>query len=197
MTKATMAALYEYDNRGVMQTSQATTPTAANDNPFLARDAQELALHIEAVLRDYPELAEDDELRADTFEGLGLNDLLARLLGSAQDAKHFGAAIADRIGELRQRQDRFNRKQEAMRALMFRLLQSSGLPKVQLPEGTLSVSKGRDKVEITDETRLPKWALRVVKSPDKTAIAEKLKAGKKVPGAEMKPGEPGLTVRVA
>ncbi|HWJ89069.1 MAG TPA: siphovirus Gp157 family protein [Pelagibacterium sp.] len=175
-----------------------TTPTApANDNAFLARDVQEFTLHLEAVQRDFPELADDSDLAADTFEGMGFNDLLARLLGGAQDAKHFSAAIADRIGELRQRQERFSRKQDAMRALMFRLMTAAGQQRVQLPEGTLSVSKGRDSVLITDETRLPKWAMRVVKSPDKTAIGERLKAGKKVAGAEMKPGEPGLTVRVA
>lgn len=179
-------------------TKPTTTPTAANSNQqFLARDAQELALHIEAITRDYPELAEDETLQADTFEGMGLHDLLTRLIGNAQDAKFMAAATAERIGELRQRQARFERRNEAMRALMFRLLQASGQTKVTLPEGTLSVSKGRASVVITDETRLPKWALRVVKSPDKTAIAEKLKAGKKVPGAEMKPGEPGLSVRVA
>lgn len=178
-------------------TVTATTPTAANDNPFLARDAQELARHIEAITRDYPELADDPDLAADTFEGMGLNDLLARLLGSAQDAKFMATATAERIGELRQRQQRFERRNDAMRALMFRLLTAAGQTKVALPEGTLSVSKGRDSVLITDETRLPKWAIRVSTSPDKTAIAEKLKAGKKVPGAEMKPGEPGLSVRVA
>lgn len=178
--------------------SATTTPTAANSNQqFLARDAQELAQHIEAIARDFPELADDEELALDTFEGLGLNDLLGRLLGNAQDAKFMAAATAERIGELQARKARFERRNEAMRALMFRLLTAAGQSKVTLPEGTLSVSKGRDKVEITDETRLPKWALRVVKSPDKTAIAEKLKAGKKVPGAEMKPGEPGLSVRVA
>lgn len=170
----------------------------ANDNStFLARDVQELSIHLEAITRDFPELAEDEELAADTLEGLGLNDLLGRLIGSAQDAKFFGAAIADRIGELRQRQERFGKKEQAMRALMFRLLQASGQQKVTLPEGTLSVNKGRDSVLITDETRLPKWALRVSTSPDKTAIGERLKAGKKVAGAEMKPGEPGLSLRVA
>lgn len=173
------------------------TPTAANDNPFLARDVQELAVHLEAVTRDFPDLADDPELAADTFEGLGLNDLLARLIGSAQDAKHFGGAIGERIAELKKRQERFENKEKAMRALMFRLLQASGQAKITLPEGTLSVSKGRDSVLIIDETRLPKWALRVVKSPDKTAIGEKLKAGKKVPGAELKTGEPGLSLRVA
>lgn len=183
-----------------MTTQKATaqaTPTAANDNPFLARDVQELTLHIEAVLRDYPELAEDDELRADTLEGLGLNDLLARLLGSALDAKHFGAAIGERIAELKARQDRFGRKEQAMRGLIFRVMQAAGETKVTLPEGTLSVSKGRDKVEVVDETVLPADYVRTTTAPDKTAIMAAFKAGQVVPGAELRTGEPSLTVRVA
>lgn len=173
-----------------------TTPTApANDN-YLAADVANLTAHIEAIQRDFPELAEDPDLAADTFEGMGLNDLLARLLGSAQDAKFMTAAIADRIGELRQRQERFSRKQDAMRTLMFRLLTASGQQRVQLPEGTLSVSKGRDKVEITDETRLPAEYVRVTTAPDKTALMAALKAGP-VAGARLVAGEPGLTVRVA
>lgn len=170
----------------------------ANDNTtYLAADVANLTAHIEAIQRDFPELADDEELAADTFEGMGLNDLLARLLSSAQDAKHFAAAIADRIGELRQRQERFSRKQDAMRALMFRLLQASGQTKVQLPEGTLSVSKGRDKVEVTDENSLPAWAFKSERKPLKAEIMAAFKAGKIVPGAVLQPGEPGLTVRVA
>lgn len=172
------------------------TPAAANDNAFLARDVQEFTLHLEAIQRDFPELADDPELAAGTFEGMGLNDLLARLLGASQDAKFMAAAIADRIGELKARQERFSRKQDAMRALMFRLMQASGQTKVQLPEGTLSVSKGRDKVEVTDESALPAEYVRVTTAPDKTALMAALKAGE-VPGARLVPGEPGLTVRVA
>src|SRR5690606_31367578 len=112
------------------------------------------------------ELADDSELALDTFEGMGLNDLLARLLGNAQDAKFMAAATAERIGELRHRQARFERRNEAMRALMFRLLTAAGQSKVTLPEGTLSVSKGRDKVEVTDENSLPAEYVRVSTSPD-------------------------------
>lgn len=181
-------------------TTTATKPTTkpANDNTqFLARDVQELALHLEAITRDFPELADDPELAADTLEGLGLNDLLARLLGSAQDAKFMAAAVADRIGELQARKARFDRRNDAMRGLMFRLVTAAGQTKVQLPEGTLSVSKGRDKVEVTDESALPADYVRVSTAPDKTAIMAAFKAGQIVPGAELKPGEPGLSVRVA
>lgn len=167
----------------------------ANDNA--AWDARKIEAEIAALLHAYPELAEDEELRADTFEGAGLNDVLSRLVNAAQEAKFTAAAVADRIGELQQRKSRFERRNEAMRALLLRVLKAADLPRAVLPEATVSIGKGRDSVLITDETKLPKWALRVVKSPDKTAIGEKLKLGKKVAGAEIKPGEPSLTLRVA
>jgi len=167
----------------------------ANDNA--AWDARKMEAEIATLLHAYPELAEDDELRADTFEGVGLNDVLSRLVAAAQDAKFTAAAVADRIGELQQRKARFERRNEAMRALLLRVLKASGLPKAVLPEATVSIGKGRDKVEITDEAKLPKWALRVVTSPDKTAIKERLDAGKKVPGAVLVTGGETLTVRVA
>lgn len=167
----------------------------ANDNA--AWDARKIAADIAAALHAYPELADDPELAADTFEGMGLNDVLSRLVRQAQEAKATSAAIADLIGEYQARRQRFERRNEAMRSILLGLLQKSGQKRVQLPEATVSIGKGRDKVEITDEAKLPKWALRVSTSPDKTAIKERLDAGKKVPGAAMVTGGETLTVRVA
>lgn len=167
----------------------------ANDNA--AWDARRISADIAAALHQWPELADDPELAADTFEGMGLNDVLSRLVRQAQDAKTTAAAIADLIGEYQARKARFERRNEAMRSIILGLLQKSGVPRVQLPEATVSVGKGRDRVEIVDETRLPKWALRVSTSPDKTAIKERLDAGKKVPGAAIVTGDPALTLRVA
>lgn len=169
--------------------------THANDNA--AWDARKIAADIAAALHAYPELADDPELAADTFEGMGLNDVLSRLVRQAQEAKAMAGGIADLIGEYQSRKSRFERRNEAMRSIVLGLLQRSGVAKVQLPEATVSIGKGRASVVITDETRLPKWALRVVKSPDKTAIKERLDAGKKVAGAELVTGGETLTMRVA
>jgi hypothetical protein len=169
--------------------------TYANDNA--AWDARKIAADIAAALHAYPELAEDEELAADTFEGMGLNDVLSRLVRQAQEAKTTAAAIADLIGEYQARKSRFDRRNDAMRSILLGLLQKSGQKRVQLPEATVSVGKGRDRVDIVDEASLPKWALRVVKSPDKGLIKERLDAGKKVSGAELVTGEPSLSLRVA
>ncbi|OAM77723.1 hypothetical protein A3840_08840 [Devosia elaeis] len=142
-------------------------------------------------------MADDPELAADTFEGMGLNDVLSRLVRQAQEAKAMAAGIAVLIGEYQARRQRFERRNEAMRAIVLGLLQKSGQQRVQLPEATVSIGKGRDRVEIVDEAALPKWALRVVSSPDKAAIKERLDAGKKVAGAELVTGGETLTMRVA
>lgn len=167
----------------------------ANDNA--AWDARKLQAEIAGLLQQYPELAEDEDLRADTLEGVGLDEVLSKLVGAAQDAKFMATATADRIGELQARKSMFERRNEAMRTLLFRVLKAADLPRRVLPEATVSIGKGRDKVEITDESKLPKWALRVTTSPDKTAIKERLDAGKKVPGAEILTGGETLTLRVA
>jgi hypothetical protein len=169
--------------------------THANDNA--AWDARRISADIASALHAFPELADDPELAADTFEGMGLNDVLSRLVRQAQDAKAMAGAIADILGEYQARKARFERRNEAVRSSILGLLQKSGVGKVQLPEATVSIGKGRDSVVITDETKLPKWALRVSTSPDKAAIGEKLDAGKKVPGAEMKVGAETLSLRVA
>lgn len=173
----------------------------ANDNrqqQFLAADVANLAAEIDALFTAYPELAEDEQLRADMLEGeTNLHAVLERLLGVEREANSLAAAISSRISDLQARKARAERRKEAMRGLMLKLMRAADLPRAGLTEATISVTKGRDSVEIVDEAALPARFLKVVKTPDKTAIAEVLKAGKKVKGAALKTGEPTLSVRAA
>jgi hypothetical protein len=173
----------------------------ANDNrqqQFLAADVANLAAEIDALFAAYPELAEDESLRADMIEGeTNLHAVLGRLLNKEREANSMVGATAARISELQARKAAFERRKDAMRGLMLRLMKSADLQKVPLTEATVSVTKGRQSVEIIDEARLPKKVLKVVTTPDKTAIKALLDAGKKVPGAQLKAGEMTLMVRAA
>ena len=169
----------------------------ANDN-FLANDVANLETMLAELIAAYPELEEDEELRADMLEGeTNLHRLLSKLVNNERDADALAKAVAGRISDLQARKARAERRKEAMRALMFRLMKAAALPKLVLPEATLSVSKKAATVEIVDEDALPENVVRITRAPDKKAIADLLKAGQEVPGAKM--GEPGetLTVRVA
>lgn len=174
-------------------------PRAANDNTrFLAADAASVATAVADILAAYPELAEDEELRLDTIEGeTNAFDILERLLLIEREAATMQVAIKKRADELDARAARQKRTQEAMRKLMLRIMQAGGVQKLPLPDATLSITKGRQSIEIIDEKAVPPRFLKVVKSPDKVLIKEALEAGKKVKGAEFKIGDPTLAVRVA
>lgn len=160
-------------------------------------DVSFLESEIESLVSSYPELSEDIELRQDMLEGsTNYHDILARIVAVERDADSMSKAIAERARDLAARKARHERKKEAMRVLLLRLLKAAGLPKVALPEATVSITKKAASVEIVDEALLPDNVVRLVRTPDKAAIKEALAAGD-VPGARM--GEPGetLTVRAA
>lgn len=164
---------------------------------YLAYDVTVLEREFADLLAAYPELAEDEELRADMLEGsTNYHDILARIVAVERDADSMVRAVAERQRDLAGRKARHERKKEAMRVLLFRLLKAAGLPKVSLPEATVSITKKAAGVEIVDEDALPDMACKVVRVPDKTRIKELLGEGP-VAGARM--GEPGetLTVRAA
>ncbi|WP_425639944.1 siphovirus Gp157 family protein [Agrobacterium radiobacter] len=169
----------------------------ANDN-YLAADVANLEALFADMLAAYPELEADEELRADMLEGeTNFHAVLTRLVNGERDADSLAKAVAGRISDLQARKSRAERRKEAMRSLMFKLLKAAGVPRVPLAEATISIGKKAAAVEIIDEAALPEAYVRISTSPDKTAIKEALQAGKKVRGAQM--GEAGeqLSVRVA
>jgi hypothetical protein len=165
---------------------------------YLAYDVTVLEREFADLLAAYPELAEDEELRADTIEGeTDAHRILARIVAVERDADSMAKAIADRARDLAGRRARHERKKEAMRVLLLRLLKAAGLPKVALPEATVSVSEGRDSVEIVDADALPAELVRVERIPDKKAILDVVKGCGEIPGARLVTGGETLTVRAA
>lgn len=168
----------------------------ANDN-FLQADVANVLADIDSLLAAYPELGEDEDLRRDMLEGsTAAYDVLTRLVDIEREADSHAKAVASRVSDLQARRQRAERRKDMARGLMLRVMQAAGIQKAPLVEATVSVTKGRDSVEITDEAALPDNVVRVVRTPDKTLIKEALAAGA-VPGARMKAGEATLMVRVA
>lgn len=168
----------------------------AKDN-FLQADVANVLADIDALFASYPELAEDEDLRRDMLEGsTAAFDVLTRLLDLERDADSLAKAVAARVSDLQARKSRAEKRKDAMRALMLRVMQAAGVQKAPLAEATVSVGKGRDSVEVTDESLLPDNVVRIVRTPDKKLIAEALALGP-VEGASMKTGGPTITVRAA
>jgi hypothetical protein len=164
---------------------------------YLTMDATKLVSEIRHMLASYPELADDEELRLDTLEGeTDFNRIMSRLVRVRNEKLASAEGLSGYIGDLSERKARQVRGADGVKALMLSLMSVADLPKLVLPEATLSVTKPRSSVDITDLDALPQGTFITVRQPDKTAIKAMLDAGEEIPGAALKTSDPGLTVRV-
>lgn len=156
----------------------------------------ELHASIDALLAAYPELAEDEALRADMFEAeTTLHEALEIVVGKAQEAKCMGEAIGLRMDSLSERKARYSQQETAFRSLIQSLMEKADLTKIVLPEATLSVSVRAPSPVVEDADALPEHCVRLKRSPDMAAIKDALKDGD-VPGVRMSNGRSVLTIRV-
>ena len=162
-------------------------------NPVLA--AEDVVKEVNALLHDYPQLTDDDELLRDMLEGnTRFNDIMEKFLSAMRENETLAEAISQRIGKLRERQTRLTHRAQFYRSLMHRLLERTGLKSVVLPEAKVSVVNSPEKVIIIDETAIPDAFCRITKEPNKTAIKNALKSGTIIPGASLSNG--GTTIQV-
>ena len=150
---------------------------------------------IAELLITHPELADDEELRADTFEGeTDLHNVLTKLVSMAMDAASFAEAIKARGDDLAERRKRFTNKEASIRGLIQSILERANLPKVQLLEATLSIRQIAPSPIVTDADLLPDTCVKIERKPDMAAIKEAMSTGE-VPGIAMSNGKTSLTIR--
>jgi Siphovirus Gp157 len=157
----------------------------------------ELLQQIDWLIANFPELAEDEVLRRDTIEGdTDFIEYMRLLERRRQDARTLQEALELYVEELKQRSDRFKRRDEGMRALMLNLLQHAQLRRLELPEATISVRHGVPRVVITDEAELPGEFWRIKKEPDKIKLKQALEISTHVPGATLSNSPETLNIRI-
>ncbi len=163
-------------------------------NPVLA--AEDVIREINALLLEYPQLADDEELFRDMLEGnTRFNEIMDRLLIEMRDNETLSDAAAARIGKLKERQTRLTHRMNFYRSLMHRLLTVTGIQSVALAEAKVSIMKSPEKVIITDESAVPDAFMKITKEPNKTAIKNAIKSGTYVPGAALSNGGTTISVR--
>ena len=159
-------------------------------------DIQYLKSRIEALQIEYPELADDDDLRADVFAGeTALPEVLAKLVNTTLEAETMSDAIKGRATELAARKARFDRKANASRGLILDLMERANFPKLQLTEATLSVRQIAPSPIVIDEAALPDNCVRIERKPDMKAIKAEIEGGREVQGVAMSNGKASLTIR--
>lgn len=156
-------------------------------------DTRELRQQIDALLIQFPELNEDEVLRADTFEAeTSLHAVLEQIVSILREAETTRDAIGARINTLLERMNRFDTRREALRSLIQKIIERADLKKVQLPEATLSISFRKPAPIVVDEAALPDEFCKFKRSPDMAKIKE---ATELPPGVAMSNGKNILSVR--
>lgn len=159
-------------------------------------DVAFLEQQIAELIREYPDLADDEALKSDVLEGkFDVESVLSRVLSHLFEADAMLDGMKGLFDSWTERKKRWERRKEFCRSLAQRVLEASGRDKITLPEASVSRSVGRDSVEIVSVDDLPQGLYAVERKPDKKAIAEQLKAGEELPGARMVKGAPSITVR--
>lgn len=160
-------------------------------------EASVIQHQIRNLIAQYPEIEEDEQLRADMIEGsTDTDDFLRMIERKRQEASSLAGAVASNIAELGLRQERFERREKAMRDLLMKILEAANLRKRELPEATLSLRAVAPKVVITDETALPDLACKFIRKPDLAKIKELLTDETGVcAGAEMSNGGTTISIR--
>ena len=163
-------------------------------NPVFAVNA--ILEHVATLKREFPQLAEDDELLADTLEGeTDLNSVAEKLVTMIRECDMNSEAIGARIGALRERQTRSTTRMNFYRGLLHRLLTESDVKQVKTVEGNVSVVNSPERVIIIDETAIPDEYCRIKREPDKTAIRKALNSNKHVSGASLSNGGTTVSIR--
>jgi hypothetical protein len=159
-------------------------------------DTRNLLLMLDSLFVEWPELADDDQLKRHVLDnGTDFLPALKVAFEEMYEAELLSDAIKNRMGELSQRKARCDRKSDAMRSLMQKLMEHAREHKVVLTEATLSLAQRPSQIVITDETILPPEFVRTKTEPDKTKIKSALLEGKTVEGACLSNGGISLTVR--
>jgi hypothetical protein len=166
--------------------------------PYQIQQAMSVAAGVKArLVADDPDATEDHRLLADMIDGESdAFDIVRALIRHSIESQSLADAAKARMDDLRARKDRFERRVEAARNTAFAMLEAlEWRERIEEPDFTAAIGKGRMSVRITDELLLPERLVRVKREPDKTAIAAELKDGNIVTGAELSNGSATLIVR--
>jgi hypothetical protein len=152
---------------------------------------------IEALRTEHGQVFDDSEtlLASLSEEGVDVDKILRRLASAAIQAKADAAAADAIMDDLKIRRDRFRRAEEIYRATITNAMEALGITKFPTPQFSLTVSAGKPKVLITDETLIPDDLVTWTRTPNKAAVKQALETYGDVPGAVMSNSSSVLSIR--
>jgi len=145
----------------------------------------------------HPDLAKDEDFRADVIEGeTDAFEVLERLSDIILQEVYFQDGINERIKDLETRRYRSENRQAACKRLAEQIMQVADLLKAQLKEVTVYLAPSPPRVVITDAAALPEPFWRhPPPEPNKMLIKEAIQQGQPVPGAALSNQPATLRIR--
>jgi hypothetical protein len=162
-------------------------------------EADRLRTDIEFLLAQYPELQDDEDLRADMLEGeTRITEILTALNRYREDTRALADGSQQRMDELLARKKRLGLRVEFIGKLMQTILATAQIRKIELPEVTLSIRENPQSLQIDEGSiaELPDDLIRTKVEPDRKKIREAIVEGRNVPGCVLLDASPSLMVRV-
>ena len=139
----------------------------------------------------------DQQTFLDTLDGeTDAMEIIGWLIQSRQEAEAFAQACKAEADRYKERQSDMENRARTATLAIGKVLDTIGERKIKHPLGTVSRTKGRASVSITDETSVPTQLTKTTVKPDVSAIKKHLEAGEIVPGAELTIGPDSVMVRV-
>jgi hypothetical protein len=165
-----------------------------NAHAPLALDVK-LAQEVAEAIRAAGIAADDPDFLALVEAESELPGRLARMLRRARHVEAQADALGGMIADMRERKARLEQQAEKLRQIATWAMAECGLPRVEAPDFTATVSRARPAVVIPEPGTVPDIYCRIVREPDKVKIREALEDGTALAFAHL--GNPGhrITVR--
>jgi hypothetical protein len=165
---------------------------------MLEQQTTVLRQQIEALMREYPELAEDEILRADMLEGeTNLAEVVTAIHRMTEDAKALRDGTQERLDDLTSRRNRFKSRVEFGRELILKILNAADIKKLELPEVTISLRNNKPAlIGDVDPGLLPDELVKITRAVDRAKVREAIEAGNVVEGFTLSNAPPSLLVKV-
>lgn len=162
-------------------------------SPFIINNLNE---QIKALLLQFPEIADDEQLLMDMLEGsTELHQVVQKLFNHIAESEMLTSAIADRAKKLADRKSRMEKNAAMGRLLIHNIMTATGVKKLDVVEAKISVVNSPDKVVITDENVIPEQYIKITREPDKLAIKKALNEGLLIDGATLSNGGTTILIR--
>lgn len=150
-----------------------------------------------AAMEADPDLAGDEAaiLAALSVETADVMEMIHAVLQASVLARANAETADTMLRDLTARRDRYRRRSDTLRATAFAAMDALGLPRVEWPDLTASIARGRPTAVVTNELDIPEEYTVTTIKPNMEAIRADIKQGVVIPGVEVTNGSPSIQVR--